>query len=71
MKARPSPRADGEKTDPRHFRGLLAGHLAAAQEAETSQDHAPLQKLSAAMAAHRSRPFSIDHGVSSFPCNAK
>jgi hypothetical protein len=33
-------RADGQKPDPRHFRGLLVAHLAGSQKGETDQGQA-------------------------------
>src|SRR5207245_11117439 len=45
-------RADGQKTYPSYFRGLLAGHLAARQKAETGQGHAALNELATAIAVH-------------------
>src|SRR5207245_941863 len=49
-------RADGQKTDPGYFRGLLAGRLAARQKAETGQGHAALQELATAIAVHAGCP---------------
>src|SRR5439155_21727903 len=45
-------RAGGQKTDPGHLRGLLAGPLAARQNGETNQGHAALQELPTAAAMH-------------------
>ena len=48
-------RADGQKTDPRYFRGRLTSYLATRQKAETGHDHAALQERATAMAARLSR----------------